>query len=388
MPRALAKPHKLGNLCGRGHDHEGTGKSLRYDNKSGACVECARMKDREFKVKSGRAPSRQRSAPAPKPKALAVKTSAPTGNRVLGLLAQFCAGMKLAEFADKMGITVDRCIELVVRGLGEPEVPPTGGGGHAGGGPGGRTPPSGKSPAAIARGTSDERGTLLAPAVPTTASDLQRVYEALDLEDPTFVPVPPAELDQADDELDDEEREDDEDDEDEHLDEAAPRARSPMRIGGTTHNERYQAGARRSVTIAIHRLSKTELAIGALLWPERPRRPVTRSECAQAVRPCPFVSCKHHLYLDVDEDIGSIKLNYPELEPWELDDSCALDIADQGGCTLDRAGRLLNVTRERLRQIEIVALAKVKEHGGDDLLEALHDRPVTMSLGQLWEAAE
>lgn len=29
----------LGSLCKRGHDHEGTGKSLRYSNR-GSCVEC------------------------------------------------------------------------------------------------------------------------------------------------------------------------------------------------------------------------------------------------------------------------------------------------------------------------------------------------------------
>lgn len=30
----------LGRLCRRGHDHEGTGKSLRYGNR-GRCVKCA-----------------------------------------------------------------------------------------------------------------------------------------------------------------------------------------------------------------------------------------------------------------------------------------------------------------------------------------------------------
>jgi hypothetical protein len=40
--------------------------------------------------------------------------------------------------------------------------------------------------------------------------------------------------------------------------------------------------------------------------------------------------------------------------------SCALDVADQGGTTLDRVGDLLAMTRERVRQIELVALARAR----------------------------
>src|SRR5689334_3476886 len=40
-------------------------------------------------------------------------------------------------------------------------------------------------------------------------------------------------------------------------------------------------------------------------------RPRSRAECAQGPRPCMFVSCKHHLYLDVNPATGSIKLNFP-----------------------------------------------------------------------------
>ncbi len=83
-------------------------------------------------------------------------------------------------------------------------------------------------------------------------------------------------------------------------------------------------------------------------------RPRTRAECVDGVRPCPFVSCRFSLYLEV-EDTGTIKLNHPDLEPDQMPDSCALDVSDRGGSTLDEVGRLLNVTRERTRQIEIKA---------------------------------
>lgn len=85
-------------------------------------------------------------------------------------------------------------------------------------------------------------------------------------------------------------------------------------------------------------------------------RPTDRVECRNAARPCPWVSCKYHLYLDVNEDTGSIKLNFPNKEVWELEETCVLDRADKGETTLDEVGRLNNVSRERIRQIEGKAL--------------------------------
>lgn len=89
-------------------------------------------------------------------------------------------------------------------------------------------------------------------------------------------------------------------------------------------------------------------------------RPRSRAECRNGPRPCLFVSCRFHLYLDVNETTGSIKLNFPHLEPWELPQSCALDIAERGGLTLEEIGALLNVTRERARQVEESGLAKLR----------------------------
>ncbi len=88
-------------------------------------------------------------------------------------------------------------------------------------------------------------------------------------------------------------------------------------------------------------------------------RPRTRADCEHGVRPCPFVACKHHLYLDVSPNTGTIKLNFPELEVWELAETCALDVASNGAQGFDRTGMLLNVTRERVRQIEAQALSKL-----------------------------
>lgn len=121
----------------------------------------------------------------------------------------------------------------------------------------------------------------------------------------------------------------------------------------------------RARTISVKRMTKRELEIGRLLYPETDYyKPETRAECADGPRPCPYVSCKHHLYIDVSPRTGAIKLNFPDLEVWEMGESCALDVADRGGTTLEDVGAIMNLTRERIRQVEVKALAK---------LEALRD---------------
>jgi hypothetical protein len=118
----------------------------------------------------------------------------------------------------------------------------------------------------------------------------------------------------------------------------------------------------RARTLSVVRMSKTELRRGRELYPETDHgAPRTRGECAGAERPCPFVSCKHHLYLDVNPANGSIKLNFPDLEVWELTETCALDVADRGGIILEDVGEIMNLTRERVRQVETVAITKARE---------------------------
>ena len=117
----------------------------------------------------------------------------------------------------------------------------------------------------------------------------------------------------------------------------------------------------RARTISIRRLSKTELNLGRMMYPEEQYwRPETRGDCAEMERPCPFVSCKYHLYIDVHPVRGSIKINFPDLEVWEMTDTCALDIADRGGITLEEVGEIMNLTRERVRQVETQGLSKLE----------------------------
>jgi Sigma-70, region 4 len=127
----------------------------------------------------------------------------------------------------------------------------------------------------------------------------------------------------------------------------------------------------RARTISIRRLSKAELNRGRALYPEEEYwRPTSRAQCADMERPCPFVSCKYHLYIDVHPVRGSIKINFPDVEVWEMTDTCALDIADRGGITLEEVGEIMNLTRERVRQLETQGLAKLQ--GMEDVTR-LHD---------------
>lgn len=104
------------------------------------------------------------------------------------------------------------------------------------------------------------------------------------------------------------------------------------------------------------RLTVEELKIGTLLYPERFYwRPKTRGDCKTIQRPCAYIGCKYHLYLDEH------KGNVSTLDSWEMKKSCALDIADAGEHTLEEIGDILNVTRERVRQIQDKALKKLNK---------------------------
>jgi hypothetical protein len=95
-------------------------------------------------------------------------------------------------------------------------------------------------------------------------------------------------------------------------------------------------------------------------------RPRSRADCGTGPRPCMFISCKHHLYLDVNPSTGSIKLNFPDKEVWELAETCALDVADKGGITLEEVGSIMNLTRERIRQVETRGLLKLRAMTEDE----------------------
>jgi hypothetical protein len=145
--------------------------------------------------------------------------------------------------------------------------------------------------------------------------------------------------------------------------EGALALQAPIETPAVTREQRRSRRKRavRARTISVKRMTKRELELGRLLYPDLDdaERPQTRADCVSGARPCPFVSCKHHLYLDVSARTGAIKLNFPDLEVWEMTETCALDIADRGGTTLEEVGAIMNLTRERIRQVEVKGLAKL-----------------------------
>lgn len=89
------------------------------------------------------------------------------------------------------------------------------------------------------------------------------------------------------------------------------------------------------------------------------QRPRTRGDCIEGVRPCPWVGCRHHLYLDVNKKTGHLRLNFPDLEPDQLVETCALDVAARGGATGREVAQYMGCTYQRIGQIEQAALAKL-----------------------------
>ena len=157
----------------------------------------------------------------------------------------------------------------------------------------------------------------------------------------------------------------------------------PFRLPVVQGNRHHAA---RPVTVSVKRLPKRDMDAGAAMYPERPgvdyQRPRTFADCDAADLgasvPCPFVSCKHHVALDVNERAGSIKSNFPDCDPDEIPHTCTLRVAERGGATLDDVAAVMNLTRERVRQIQDIALAKLRHALGDaavrDLIDASEDR--------------
>jgi hypothetical protein len=73
----------------------------------------------------------------------------------------------------------------------------------------------------------------------------------------------------------------------------------------------------------------------------------------------------------VNPDTGSIKLNFPGLEPWEVPkaESCVLDIVSKGTLTLKQIGDAMNITRERIRQLVEMALEQCTAQEEEDVFE-------------------
>lgn len=120
---------------------------------------------------------------------------------------------------------------------------------------------------------------------------------------------------------------------------------------------------RRVVRWAFEALDQEEhVELARIRAGERPR---CRADCARGPRPCPYLGCRYHLALDAKRT-GALFFPFGEdLELEQLAETCVLDVAERGGVTLEAVGALLNLTRERVRQIETAGLLRLKAIVGD-----------------------
>jgi hypothetical protein len=148
------------------------------------------------------------------------------------------------------------------------------------------------------------------------------------------------------------------------VDEQAPVSAEQTKRDRSHRNRKREV---RAFTLPVARMRRSDLLAERAALPETARRalPLLRGDCENLPRPCPFVSCVHHLFLDVNAN-GNIKINFPdlleadgEIRFEEMPATCSLDVADLGGSTLERVGEFLNITRERVRQYEEVLLPRL-----------------------------
>jgi hypothetical protein len=111
------------------------------------------------------------------------------------------------------------------------------------------------------------------------------------------------------------------------------------------------------------RAESAELEAHPVVKRLRVLRPQTRGDCKGGMRPCPWVSCTMHLAYDVLPS-GALKENFPARKLEELEETCAVDVADQGPQYLERIGELMGgITMEAVRLIEEDGVAEARALG-------------------------
>jgi hypothetical protein len=99
-----------------------------------------------------------------------------------------------------------------------------------------------------------------------------------------------------------------------------------------------------------------------------------RSECVGGPRPCPLVGCRYNNFLRITPQ-GHLRLtSWKEPEDVPPRRSCSLDLADDGPQTLETIGETVGLTRERVRQIETLALLKMIKHVGEEEIRCWREK--------------
>ena len=104
-------------------------------------------------------------------------------------------------------------------------------------------------------------------------------------------------------------------------------------------------------------------------------RPKTYEDCLEVgwgtkENPCPFVGCKNHLFLEINE-LGELKFPHKKKDFDEIDETCLNRAIENGPLDFQQITNLIGVVRERARQIKNEAKEKIKQTTEFRMMEGL-----------------
>lgn len=112
--------------------------------------------------------------------------------------------------------------------------------------------------------------------------------------------------------------------------------------------------------------------------------PRVRRECPKG--PCPHVACRFHLWTDRVLDRHGAVIDLRESDAFgKVAHTCVLHEAARGGLTLEQVASVYGLSRERVRQIEADALARLRDADPGVLRELLAAVSDIQSDGEPWE---
>lgn len=97
-------------------------------------------------------------------------------------------------------------------------------------------------------------------------------------------------------------------------------------------------------------------------------RPKFRADCEDGPRPCPFVGCRLHLLIDVDErgrlfktrDFDEDDANSIVEALHDMPQTCAWDVGQAGNHTQQEVARLLNVDQSSVSHTETSGMRRAR----------------------------
>ena len=105
-------------------------------------------------------------------------------------------------------------------------------------------------------------------------------------------------------------------------------------------------------------------------------RPTTRVDCENGMRPCPWVGCRYHLYLDVDKR-GRISFNHANslFSPDELDDPDLVNIILKKTATDEFSQNQDRIIFDSIQRIQYRNLIQEREKLSTRLKKCEEDEP-------------